>query len=213
MIIDTSKMKLYDISLPIAASMPVYKGLEVKRPILSTDMDFNKGKAYESRLEMNLHTGTHIDRPLHMIPGGDTMNTLPLSQVVTPCRVLDLTEAKDKVTKEELLKKDIPMGSFLLLKTRNSYENLLEKDFIYLDRTGAEYLQERKVIGVGIDSLGIERSQPDHETHIRLLGSGAVILEGLQLKDIEEGEYLLSAAPLNIEGVEAAPVRAYLFKS
>ncbi len=40
-----------------------------------------------------------------------------------------------------------------------------------------------------------------------------MILEGLRLKDIEEGEYLLSAAPILIPGAEAAPVRAYLIKS
>jgi arylformamidase len=205
-------MKLYDITMPITPNMPVYKGLEAKKPYLSTDRDFDTGTAYESRLEMNLHTGTHIDRPLHMIPGGETMGSLNLSQVITPCRVLDLSGVKDRITKEELLKKEIPEGSFLLLKTRNSYENLLESDYIYLERTGAEYLKERKVIGVGIDSLGIERNQPQHETHIQLLGTGAVIMEGLRLKEIEEGEYLLSAAPLNVEGAEAAPVRAYLIK-
>lgn len=212
MILDTEKMKIYDISMPITTSMPVYKGLAAKKPILSTDRDFKTGTAYESRLEMNLHTGTHIDRPLHMIPNGETMESLSLSRVVTPCRVVDVSSATDRITKEDLQGKEIPEGCFLLLKTRNSVEDLLESAYIYLDRTGAEYLKERKVIGVGIDSLGIERNQPEHETHIHLLGSGAVILEGLRLKEIEEGEYLLSAAPLNIEGAEAAPVRAYLIK-
>ncbi len=208
----TDRMRIYDISMPILPSMPVYKGKEEKRPELSIESDFKTGPAYESKLHMNVHTGTHIDRPLHMIPGGATVESLDLAQVVAPCIVLDLKEARDKITKEELIGKEIPEGSFVLLKTRNSFEDILEKDFIYLDRTGAEYLTEHKVIGVGIDSLGIERSQPEHETHIRLLGSGAVILEGLRLMDIEEGEYLLSAAPILIEGAEAAPVRAYLIK-
>ncbi len=211
--IATDKMKIYDISMPILPSMPVYKGKAEKRPELTIDGDFHTGSSYESKLHMNLHSGTHIDRPLHMIPGGATVESLDLSQVVTPCLLLDLTKVKETITKEDLMQKEIPVGSFLLLKTRNSLEDILEKDFIYVDRSGAEYLTERRVIGVGIDSLGIERNQPDHETHILLLGSGAVILEGLRLKNIEEGEYLLSAAPLLIDRAEAAPVRAYLIKA
>ncbi len=211
--ITTETMRIYDISMPVLSSMPVYKGKEEKRPELCIESDFRTGTAYESKLHMNLHTGTHIDRPLHMIPGGSTVESLDLSQVVTPCLVLDLKEVRDKISKEDLIGKRIPEGSFVLLKTGNSFEDILEKDFIYLDRTGAEYLKEHKVIGVGIDSLGIERSQPEHETHILLLGSGAVILEGLRLKEIEEGEYLLSAAPIMITGAEASPVRAYLIKA
>lgn len=210
--INTDRMRILDISMSVKPNMAVYKGKEEKRPEITIDGDFNTGTAYESRLHMNLHTGTHIDRPLHMIPGGATVESLDLSQVITPCLVLDLTQVQVSIKKEDLVGKEIPQGSFVLLKTRNSFEDILEGDFIYLDRTGAGYLSELKLNGVGIDSLGIERNQPEHETHLMLLESGAVILEGLRLGEIEEGEYLLSAAPILIEHVEAAPVRAYLIK-
>lgn len=212
MIIDTGKMKIHDISMTVSHSMPVYKGKESKRPILIVESDHSTGVVYESRLEFNLHTGTHLDAPLHMIAGGSTINTLNLSRIVTECKVYDLIGVRDKITREDLLGLSIEEGNFLLLKTRNSYEELLEKEFIYLDESGAKYLAERKIKGVGIDSLGIERNQPGHGTHIRLFEAGITILEGLCLKDIDEGEYLLSAAPVLIEGAEAAPVRAYLLR-
>lgn len=44
----------------------------------------------------------------------------------------------------------------LYWKTRNSKEDILEKDFIYLDSGGANYLAEKNITGVGIDGLGIE---------------------------------------------------------
>lgn len=204
--------KIYDISMPIRKDMPVYKGKESKRPIISTDSDFSTGAAYETRLEMNLHTGTHIDMPLHIIPDGKTVETLELKQVITNCKVFDLQLMEDKITDKDLIGRNIAEGDFILLKTRNSYEDILEKDYIFLDKTGANYLSEQKVKGVGIDSLGIERSQPGHETHKILLGLGIIILEGLRLKDIEEGEYLLFAAPINVVGAEAAPIRAVLLK-
>ena len=54
---------------------------------------------------------------------------------------------------------------------------------------------EKGVIGAGIDSLGIERNQPNHETHKTLLSNKIMILEGLRLKHVEEGPYVLIAAP------------------
>ncbi len=39
-----------------------------------------------------------------------------------------------------------------------------------------------------------------------------IIIEGLRLKDIEEGIYKLIALPLKIKGVEASPIRAVLIK-
>jgi len=204
--------KIYDISMKITNDMPVYKGKEAKRPKITNDGDFSSGSAYETRLEMNLHTGTHLDRPLHMIPGGDKLDTLRLEQVVTNCKVVDLTGVKEYITEKDLVDKNIEEGDFILLKTRNSFENILETNFIYLEETGAKYLKERKIKGVGIDSLGIERNQPKHPTHIMLLENDIVILEGLRLKDIEEGKYFLFAAPIFIPDVEAAPVRAILIQ-
>lgn len=212
MIINTKDFTIYDISMPISHSMPVYKGKEYKRPIISIDGDFSTGSAYETRLEFNLHTGTHLDTPKHMILDGYTLEELDLSKVISDCRVLDLTDVRDKITDKDLMRFNIKEGDFILLKTRNSFEDILETDFIYVDRDGARYLSKLKIKGVGIDSLGIERDQPNHETHISLLSSDVMILEGLILKDIEEGEYLLSAAPIYIPGAEAAPVRAYLMK-
>lgn len=207
-----TNMKIYDISMPIEYDMPVYKGKLEKRPLLKVDSDFKQGKVYESRIEMNLHTGTHLDRTLHMIDGGNTMETLDIQDLVTACKVIDLTMVQDKITAEDLRDKGIKECDFILLKTKNSCENILESEFVYLERTGAKYLAECNIKGVGIDALGIERNQPEHETHLQLMEKGIHILEGLRLKEIIEGEYLLVAAPINIIGAEAAPVRAILIK-
>lgn len=204
-------MKVYDISMPVSYEMPVYKGRIAKRPMITVESDFNTGAVYESRIAMNLHTGTHLDAPLHVLAGGGTIDSIPLESVIRPCKVLDLTHVPNKITKEDLIDKNIHCGDFVLLKTRNSFADLLEGNFIYLDQMGAEYLVSQHVVGVGIDALGIEREQPGHPTHKALLGNASIILEGLRLKNVPEGQYLLVAAPIKIMGVEAAPVRALLF--
>jgi len=205
-------MKVYDISMKIYHDMPVYGRKPSKRPVIKVDSDFISGTVYETRLEMNMHTGTHIDAPMHILQGGNTIDALELEKLVTKCKVFDFKDVEQRISREHLVEKNIVEGDFILLKTKNSYLDILEDEFIYLDRTGADYLKNKRIKGVGIDALGIERGQPEHETHKILLRAGIVILEGLRLKEIEEGEYLLVAAPINVIGAEAAPARALLIK-
>ncbi len=205
-------MRIIDISMDISYGMPVYKGKESKRPVLKIDSDFDTATVYETRLDMNLHTGTHADSPMHIFDGGLPISGLDLSRFVRKCRVVDLTGPTDKIGRGELECKQIEKGDFVLLKTRNSLADILEGPFIFLDGPGAEYLRDIGVSGVGTDGLGIERGQPAHETHKTLMEAGIVILEGLRLKEAEVGEYLLVAAPLKIYGVEAAPARAILIQ-
>ncbi|MEG6584723.1 cyclase family protein [Dendrosporobacter sp. 1207_IL3150] len=203
-------MKIFDVSMSVHYDMPVYKGKNTKRPALKTESDFIVNSVYESKIEMNLHTGTHVDAPLHMLLNGYTIDKLPLDKVVTKCKVLDLQAIQEKITKDHLIDQNIQECDFILLKTKNSFENLLEGDFVYLDKSGAEYLVKKCIKGVGIDALGIERNQADHDTHKLLFGADIVIIEGLRLSSVKEGEYLLVAAPINIAGAEAAPARALL---
>jgi arylformamidase len=205
-------VKIFDISMSIRHDMAVYKNKEEKRPEIKILQDFSNATSYESYLGMSVHTGTHIDMPLHMVENGATMEYLDLNKVITKCKVFDLSEVSDRITKLDLMKKDISAGDFILLKTKNSFSEEFENEFIYLDKSGAQYLKEKGISGVGTDGLGIERAQPDHETHKQLFASEIVIIEGLRLSDIEEGEYSLIALPIRIEGVEASPARVVLIK-
>lgn len=205
-------MKIYDISMTIHEGMTVYKNKPEKKPKITNRSNFQTSSAYESSIEMDMHTGTHIDAPLHMIENGETMDLYPIERYVAKAKVIDLTHVEAAITKEELEKFDIQKNDFLLLKTRNSSVEEFDYDFVYLEKTGAEYLANIGIQGVGIDALGIERAQPDHETHKLLLGKHIMIIEGLRLKDIEPGEYILVALPIKILETEAAPARAILIK-
>lgn len=204
---------VYDISMQISGDMTVYKNKDENRPVVETVRSFDESDAYESRISMNLHTGTHIDAPLHMLEGGDTVDNLDISRLITSCKVFDLADVKGKVTKEDLAYRDIGEGDFIILKTSNSYSEEFNPEFIYLSHDAARYLAQKGISGVGIDSLGIERAQSGHPTHKELLKNGIIILEGLRLKDVPEGEYTLIALPLNIKGAEASPVRAVLLEN
>ncbi|WP_027365490.1 cyclase family protein [Desulfotruncus alcoholivorax] len=205
-------MKVIDISMSIHQAMPVYKNKPEKKPVLKFVQDFTISNSCESELIIGMHTGTHVDAPLHMLPGGNTVDRISLAKVVTECRVLDFTGLQDKITANNLATREIQPGAFILLKTKNSYKQNFDFNFVFLEQSGAIYLKEAGVSGVGIDALGIERDQPGHPTHKTLFEAGIIIIEGLRLAGVEEGNYFLCAAPLKVVGAESAPARAFLIR-
>jgi len=202
-------MKMHDVTGAIYEGMTVYKNKPEKQPKLNT---ITNGYVTETRLDFNVHTGTHIDAPLHMVTDGDTFETIPLDNLVGQCKVFDLTEVENGVSKADLEGFDIQKGDFVLLKTKNSFEETFNFNFIFLAQDGAEYLSEVGIRGVGIDSLGIERSQDGHPTHKTLFANNIIIIEGLRLKEIEQGQYFMVAAPLKLMGTDASPARVLLFE-
>ncbi|WP_339149903.1 MULTISPECIES: cyclase family protein [unclassified Sutcliffiella] len=200
-------MKVYDVSSPIYTGMPVYKNKPEKQPKQTTNTN---GYVTETRLELDVHTGTHVDAPLHMVVDGETIETLPLDKLVGPCKVFDLTAVEDRITVKDIKGLDIQKDDFLLFKTKNSFDEEFNFDFVFVAEDAAKYLAEIGVSGVGVDALGIERSQEGHPTHKTLFANNVIIIEGLRLKDITEGEYIMCAAPLKLSGVDASPARIVL---
>ncbi|GGK18796.1 cyclase [Caldalkalibacillus thermarum] len=204
-------MKIYDISMPIYEQMPVYKNKEEKRPRFEVMSDFKTGKVHETRIHLDVHTGTHVDAPLHMFEDGETIESISLEKLVGPCKVLDFTYVKDAISKADLEQKQMKANDFVLFKTKNSFDTGFNFGFVYLKEDGARYLAEMGVRGVGIDALGIERNQPGHPTHKTLMNKNIIIIEGLKLDQVAEGEYFLVAAPIKLLNVDAAPARVLLF--
>ena len=63
---------------------------------------------------------------------------------------------------------------------------------------------------IGVESQSVAPMEAPREVHVMLLQQEVVLLEGLKLKEVEEGEYFLSAAPVKLGGLDGAPVRAIL---
>ena len=203
---------IYDISMTIHKKMMVYKNKEEKYPKIKQVNFFEKEGNYESELTMNLHTGTHIDFPLHMIKDAADSNTESLDILTGKAKVFDVTYLKEKITYEDIKNFQIEADDFIIFKTKNSLSEIFDYDFVYLEESSATYLANKKVRGVGIDALGIERAQEKHPTHKILLSNNIIILEGLRLNAVPEDTYELFCLPLKIANVEALPVRAILIK-
>lgn len=205
--------KLYDISMTIKPGMQVWKNAADKQPEVRTVSSHAEGGPHESRLSLDVHTGTHLDAPLHMLPGAATIETIPLEDLIGSARVLDLTHVEERIGRADLEPWAIQRGEWILLKTRNSYMEEWDSDFVFVAEDGARYLAELGIKGVGVDGLGIERAQAEYPTHRTLMRQNVLILEGLRLREVPPGSYFFVLAPLKLEGIEAAPARAFLLGS
>lgn len=205
--------KLIDISWPITPDMTTYK--DSKLVSFGHNKLFEKDGVRESSIILNSHTGTHIDSPAHFLQNGKTVEQISLEHLLGPCRVLDFMHIEEKITVQDFQNCDIKSGQRLLLKTKNSLRDpkaAFDKEFVYIDKEAAQFLADQKIKTVGIDYLGVERAQPDHETHKILFEHDVVIIEGVRLKHVDAGEYELVCLPLAVQGLEATPVRAVLMK-
>ena len=204
-------MIFYDLSPEISENMAVYKNKTEKKPRLIITRKIEDG-ANESRLEIDLHTGSHVDAPNHILKNGKSIDNFSLDKFMGKCFVLDFTNINDAIKKKHFnnLKLKINKNYIILLKTKNKSDKEFNPEFVYLEKTGAEFLATKKIKAVGIDSLGIERNQPNHETHKILLGKNILIFEGLDLSKVKEGEYFFYGLPLKIRNGNGSPIRAVL---
>jgi arylformamidase len=204
-------MEIIDVSVPIREDMPVYDGNPGVR--LTRVQAIEEGaSANVSDVELGTHTGTHVDAPLHFIPDGDAVETLPLEVMVGPAHVVDATSLDGPIDADSLAGLDLPRGAErLILKTPNSElwaRNDFTRDFIRLTADGARLLIGRGVRLVAIDYLSIG----DQDAHRVLLGSGVIALEGLDLRQVEPGPYQLVCLPLRLVGSDGAPARVILIR-
>jgi arylformamidase len=169
-----------------------------------------------TRLGMSAHYGTHIDAPLHFLPGGAAVDAYGLQRFVLPATVVDAPPGPAVLA--EHLPPHMPAGEAVLLRTDNSRRGLttsatFDAGFTVVSLAAAQRLAQSRVGLVGVDYLSAERS-PDNAfpVHKALLEADVLILEMADLSRIAPGRYTLVCLPLRLAGAEASPVRAVLME-
>ena len=164
-----------------------------------------------TELRFGLHSGTHVDAPVHFLDGAAGVDDLPPGALIGPADVVDATSiAANPVDEVVLAGLAIPDDcERLVLKTRNSA--LWERDefvenFLNLDGSGARFVVNRGIKVIGIDYLSIG----DVDAHRTLLSNGVIPLEGLDLRAADPGRYELLCLPLLIAGADGGPARVLL---
>jgi len=207
-------MHTYDITLTITPSIPIWPGdpgvvLERISKIESGD------NSNVSRMEMSVHTGTHVDAPCHFISSGKSVEHLSIITLTGRAYVLYLPDV-NLITATILERAEIPPRTRrILFKTRNSdywtnVDDGFRTDYVAISPDGADYLVQRGFKLVGVDYLSVAPYGSTRPTHEILLKAGVVVLEGLDLSQVSQGRYTLYCLPMKLAGSDGAPARAIL---
>jgi arylformamidase len=200
-----------DVTVPLQAGMVVYEG---DPPVeLTPVLELGRGDpANVARLSLGSHTGTHVDAPRHLIPGGATVDRLALDALLGPARVLACPPGP--IEPEALASVDLAAERRLIFKTGNSAlwaHGRFVRDYQALTLATARALARAGVGLVGIDYLSVEAFRaPGFPVHHCLLEAGIVLLEGLDLSAVPAGRYELCCLPLRVRDGDGAPARALL---
>ncbi|MBP6994274.1 cyclase family protein [Candidatus Woesebacteria bacterium] len=198
-------MKIIDLTHTFTNSMPVFPGDNL--PVLQEHIDTDNDIVHYS-LESGMHIGTHMDAPLHMIPGGKKLSEISAEKFIAHGHLVD-ARGKKEVGAELLDGKEIHEGDCVIVYTGFD-EKFREPAYYesYPDLTAefAHRLVELKIKFVGMDTPSPDKAP--YNVHRILLSKEILIIEGLnnlsQLMGIAQFEVF--ALPAKFEA-EAAPVR------
>ena len=229
--IASRKMRVIDLSYAINDKLVRWPGDE---KVFEAKVNASVEKdGYFTRSFWTLeHYGTHLDAPVHFPPGKTTVDQIPVKQLFGPAVVLDVRAegAQDadyrlpaaRVEEWEKRHGRTPEGAIALLRTgwsahwpdAGEYRNQDAQGRMHFPGFSVEaarLLIERKVSGLGCDSLSVDYGASlDFAVHRLALGSGLYHLENLaDLSALPETGAFLVVAPIKLEGGSGGPVRVF----
>lgn len=201
---------IYDISPPITESLAVWPG--DTPPTREVLLDMAKGANITlSTLRATVHLGAHADGPNHYGAGAPEIHERRLEYYLGPCQVIRVAVERGKRIDFELVTAPITAPRVLIATGTYPDATRFTEDFAALSPELVEWMHERSVITVGIDTPSVDLfASKDLPAHKAFLHHDMAILEGLVLRDVPDGPYELIALPLRLVGFDGSPVRAIL---
>lgn len=190
-------MRIIDISRPLL-SAPLYAGDPAPHLHALTTLEAQDA-FHTSALYTCLHTGTHLDCPLHVLPDGTDAAQLPAEHFLGECTVVAFDGVMTGLQAEQLLERLPPRTARILLKGQAT-----------LSPSAAFVLADAGLLLVGTETPSVAAVPYELEVHRTLLSANVALLEGLDLSDAQPDTYFLIAPPLRLDRAEASPVRAML---
>jgi kynurenine formamidase len=193
----------------VSAGTPVFPG---DGPVRVTVLD--QPSVNLSRIDLCVHTGTHMDAPFHFFNGGETIDRVALDRCVGPARIIDLRDiAPGSAIRREHLERRCaaPLrGHAAILFTGWSKQwgaPCYFSEHPCLAADAAQFLADCGVQLVGVDMPSVDRAP--YPAHQILLRAGVPIVENLtNVEAIGADLFQIVVLPLKLAGRDGSPVRA-----
>lgn len=212
----THPMTIYDISITLQDGIPIWPGNPPFELVRVNKLE-ESASSNVSKLSLGVHTGTHVDAPIHFIQGGSGVDLLPLELLTGKATVhaLDLPQGNITAAALEAASPKIRRGTErVLLKTRNSElwrsPHPFRSDFAGVTEDGAQWIANHNIKLIGVDYLSVGPKGAGKVTHEILLKASVIIVEGLNLREVSAGDYDFYCLPLKLKDCDGAPARAIL---
>ena len=194
-------MEIYDISQELFSCVVFPGDPSPKREEL---LKMENGDVCNlTALYMCAHNGTHVDAPYHFYENGKTVEQISLDKFIGYSYVCehsgDITENDAKI----ILKKAKDAHS-------DAYKRILIKGNATITYEASLVFAEANIYLIGNESQTVGPENAPMPVHKVLLEKEIVLLEGIRLKNVSEGVYILSSAPISLQGSDGAPCRAIL---
>lgn len=199
-------MRYIDLTQPFTNAMPVYPGDPV--PELTQVASLETHGHTDFHLSTRMHVGTHLDAPLHMLPGGKRLMDFPLQTFFGRGALINAV-GRAVIDESVLAGVRLERGDIVLILTGWS-KKFGSPDYYHHYPVVTEPLANA-LVGASIAMVGLDFPSPDQPpftVHKILLGHDVLILENLtNLEALQVShEFNVVALPAKLEA-DSAPVR------
>ncbi len=206
---------IVDLTASLDGSLPCYP--TDPRYERTVHVDFSDAGMYLSKITMGLHAGTHVDAPLHFLPNGRDVLSMPPESFFGPAVAINAPKTPGQdIVSADFAGADIRRGDIVLFRT--GWQAHMGTDrFFQGEWPGFSVEAVWDLAARGVKAIGGDIASADSPRHIAggapahkaALGAGLPIFEALvNLDRVVGARFWFLGLPLRIAGGEASPIRA-----
>ena len=203
--------RLWDISQPLSAALPVWPG-DTAFTSRRTWMLGDESPVNVAAVTFSTHSGAHADAPLHYDTEGAAIDEVDLAPYLGPCQVIDARGCGPLIGLDFVRAHVQPPVERVLFRTYERFPHAAwEEGFTAVDPVAIDWLAAQGACLIGLDAPSLDpQDSKTMDAHHAIRRAAMRVLEGLVLDDAPPGRYELIALPLPLTGLDASPVRAVL---
>lgn len=218
-------MRTIDLTIPLSNGLKMFDSFPAVaiEDVLTHESSRERYKApcmgaKVTKISLVDHIGTHVDAPVHFIPGGKDLSQYPADYLIGEAVFIDASEKGDDnpldltLLKKYMDEQSVSLSEDDIVIVRCTKKTWSDKDFLKIKsllKETAEFFVEKKIKAVGLDLMAVDCLEDmSRPVHMELLGNGILAIEGLNnLDKIDQKRFELIALPLRLSGTSGSPLR------